>query len=106
MENSKKINISDRLIIEKAWEDEAFKQELLANPKAAIEKLAGGSLDSLKGKDVVVHDHTDTSVIYLSIPPNPEDLELTEEELEEAAGGDNGVCNTGCTAIRSVDDVL
>ena len=53
MEKSKENSISDRVIIEKAWEDEAFKQELLANPKAAIEKLAGGPINSLKDKEFV-----------------------------------------------------
>jgi hypothetical protein len=82
-ENSEK-NL--KTIISKCWEDEAFKQELIANPVQAIEKLSGQPLD-LKGKRIVVADQTDTSVAYLNIPANPADMELTDLELEAIAGG-------------------
>jgi hypothetical protein len=82
-ENSEK-NL--KTIINKCWEDEAFKQELIANPVQAIEKLSGQPLD-LKGKRIVVSDQTDTSVAYLNIPANPANMELTDLELEAIAGG-------------------
>jgi len=77
-------------IISKSWEDEAFKQELISNPVQAIEKLSGKPLD-LKGKTIVVTDQTDPSVFYINIPVNPDNLELTESELEAVAGGQKGV---------------
>jgi len=82
-ENSKK-NLNT--IIQKCWEDESFKQELVANPAKAIEKLSGKPFDS-KGKKVIVHDQTNPNEIHLNIPANPNDMELTEEELEMVAGG-------------------
>lgn len=74
-------------IIAKAWEDEAFKAALLDNPVSAIESLSGKSLD-LKGKKIVVADQSDSSTMYINIPHNPADVELTEEELEAVAGGE------------------
>jgi len=79
-----------KTIITKSWEDEAFKQELINNPVQAIEKLSGKPLD-LKGKKIVVLDQTDPSVFYINIPANPDNLELTESELEAVAGGQNGI---------------
>jgi hypothetical protein len=76
-------------IITKSWEDESFKQELIANPIDAIEKATGKRINLLKGKTLIVKDQTDDSVVYINIPaePNMEDLELSEEQLEVIAGG-------------------
>jgi hypothetical protein len=82
-ENSEK-NL--KTIIKKCWEDEAFKQELITNPVQAIEKLSGMPLE-LKGKKLIVTDQTDYSAVYINIPANPENMELTDAELEAVAGG-------------------
>ena len=78
-------------IITKAWEDESFKQELIANPIKAIEKVTGERINLPEGKTLIVKDQTDDSVVYINIPaePNMEDLELSEEQLEVIAGGGN-----------------
>ncbi len=78
-------------IVQKAWEDNDFKQELIANPLDAIESLTGVRLNLPQGKTIVVLDQTDDSVVYINIPvqPNMEDVELTEEQLEIIAGGGN-----------------
>lgn len=78
-------------IVEKAWEDEAFKQELIADPLNAVENLTGVRLNIPEGKTFVVYDQTDDSVIHINIPaePNMEDVELTEEQLEIVSGGGN-----------------
>ncbi|MEA5461118.1 NHLP leader peptide family RiPP precursor [Arcicella sp. LKC2W] len=73
-------------IINKCWEDDSFKHELVANPVQAIEKLSGKTLD-LKGKKLVVMDQTDPSTVYINVPVNPENMELTDAELEAVAGG-------------------
>ncbi|WP_257669655.1 NHLP leader peptide family RiPP precursor [Parapedobacter tibetensis] len=81
-------------IVNKAWEDEAFKQELVADPVAAIAKLTGKTIELPEGKKLVVRDQTIGSVIYINIPAKPElDAELNEEQLEAVAGG---VIDGGC----------
>ncbi|UZO82187.1 NHLP leader peptide family RiPP precursor [Aquimarina sp. ERC-38] len=76
-------------IIKKSWEDESFKQELIANPVAAIEKLTGKKLNIPEGKTLVVQDQTNKHFIYINIPTKRDldDIELNEKELEIIAGG-------------------
>ena len=58
-------------IIQKAWDDPAFKASLLADPKAAIKQAFGVDLpDEL---ELVAVEET-ASRLYLVIPPNPEDV--------------------------------
>lgn len=81
-------------IVQKAWDDASFKNELTANPVAAIEKLTGKKLDLPAGKTLVVRDQTDESTVYINIPAKPEiNVELTETQLDLAAGG---VIGDGC----------
>ncbi|WBX76783.1 NHLP leader peptide family RiPP precursor [Tenacibaculum ovolyticum] len=76
-------------VVQKAWEDINFKQELLVNPIVAIEKLIGQRISLPEGKTIVVCDQTDPSVVYINIPaePNMDNMELNEEQLEAVAGG-------------------
>ena len=76
-------------VIQKAWEDASFKQELIANPVEAIERVTGAKLNIEEGKTLVVRDQTNESTIYINIPARQEleDIELNEEQLEAVAGG-------------------
>lgn len=76
-------------IIQKAWKDTSFKQELITAPVEAIEKLTGKKVNLPKGKTIVVRDQTEETVVYINIPaqPNMDDVELNEEQLEIVAGG-------------------
>lgn len=76
-------------IVQKAWEDADFKRELVANPTAAMEALTGHRFEVPEGQKLVVVDQTDESTIYFNIPRqvNIDSLELTEEQLEQVAGG-------------------
>lgn len=58
-------------IIQKAWEDASFKQELLADPKKAIEASFGIVVPS--DIELVAVEET-TSKFYLVIPPNPAEV--------------------------------
>lgn len=73
-------------IIAKAWKDEAYKQRLLADPKAVIEEESG-----MKFSDSVSVQVTEenTNSLYLTLPMSPEieGVNLSEEELEMIAGG-------------------
>jgi len=81
-------------VVQKAWEDSAFKTALMADPINAIENLTGKRINVPEGKTLVVRDQTDESVVYINIPAQQsmDDVELTEEQLEIiAGGGDPGV---------------
>lgn len=66
-------------VIQKAWEDEAFKQQLLTNPKAALKEAFGIEVpDSIELE--VVEDSSNK--LHLVIPPNP--AEIKEENNVEA----------------------
>ena len=71
-------------LIAKAWQDEAFKQQLLDNPKSAIAE-AGISLP----ENIEVEAILETSnKFYLVIPQPPtHQEELSDKELESVAGG-------------------
>ncbi|MEW7281255.1 NHLP leader peptide family RiPP precursor [Aquimarina sp. 2201CG1-2-11] len=76
-------------LISKCWEDASFKQELINNPEATIEKFAGQPITLAEGKKLVVVDQTNDKNVYINIPaePNLDELELTDEQLELVAGG-------------------
>ncbi|WP_020620237.1 NHLP leader peptide family RiPP precursor [Paenibacillus daejeonensis] len=56
------------LIIQKAWEDASFKEELCTNPKKAIEAAFGIVVPE---EIVIVAVEETTSKFYLVIPPDP-----------------------------------
>ncbi|MFN3847796.1 MAG: NHLP leader peptide family RiPP precursor [Spirosomataceae bacterium] len=92
LELQKKSEANLQKIYAKAWEDEAFKQSLIHDPVATLNRIATGGFN-FNGVKIQVNDQTDTSTLYLNIPPNPKDLamdfdmELTEEDMELIAGG-------------------
>lgn len=90
-------------IIAKAWDDNNFKNELLSDPKIAIEKFTGKNSHFPDNTSIVVEDQSDSSVIYLNIPRqiNLDDFELTEEQLELASGGIIGLCILVCVGCAA-----
>lgn len=76
-------------IIARAWRDESFKKELLLNPDKAIEDFTGRSVNLPIGRKIIVHDQSDPTAIYITIPINEKelDIELSEDELNVASGG-------------------
>jgi len=63
-------------IIKRAWEDSAFKTSLLADAKSAIKKAFGVELpQEIELKAV----EESSSLVYLTIPPKPEDMRDEEK---------------------------
>ena len=75
-------------IVSKAWEDDAFKEKLLKDPKAILARELGVELP--KELTVKVRQESPTTA-YLRIPSAPKRTkmseELSEEALENVAGG-------------------
>lgn len=66
-------------IIQKAWEDEAFKNQLIANPKAALKQAFNITLpDDISVKAV---EETSTEFV-LVIPTNPAKVLVTTNGTE------------------------
>ena len=115
-EKQKKSQELLQTIITKSWEDESFKQELIANPIKSIEELTGEKLNIPEGKTFVVRDQTDESTVYINIPAPTmkDDVELNEEQLEAVAGGkgliyyDNPFVNLGLGAggPKPIEDII
>ena len=74
-------------IIAKALKEPAFKQELLSNPKAAIEREVGQPLPP--DVEIQVVEETPTT-LYLVLPSTSTvPRELSDQQLESVAGGKN-----------------
>jgi hypothetical protein len=72
-------------LVAKAWHDARFKQALLQDPKEVIRREFGEGLPAEVAVQVVAEDaHTQ----YLVLPPALDDLELSDEQLEQVAGGE------------------
>ena len=92
----------ERRLIERSLQDDVFRQQLLADPRAIIERETGTQLPE-DLRVVAVEETADT--IYLVLPstsPVGEGGELADQELEAVAGGDAGststasLCNLSC----------
>lgn len=76
-------------IIVKAMKEETFRQELLSNPKAAIERELGITLP--QGVTIAVHQDTPTT-LHLVLPmmapgDGDEVVELSDADLQAVSGG-------------------
>ena len=88
----------ERRIVQRSLEDDVFRQQLLADPKAAIEEELGGPLPE-EVRVVAVEETPDT--VYLVLPlsgslagQDPE--EVSDQDLQAVAGGagDHATQNT------------
>ena len=88
----------EQRLIERSIEDDAFRQVLLADPRAAVEEELGTQLPA-EVRVVAVEETADT--IYLVLPFVSADAqeagELSDRELEVVAGGWNATSAQTCS---------
>jgi hypothetical protein len=70
-------------LVAKAWQDEVYRKELIANPKGVLQKEFGVELP--EGLEIEVLEESPKK-LFIVIPAKPTD-ELTDEQLEGVAGG-------------------
>ena len=85
-------------LIAKCWADEGFKRKLLADPAATL-KAEG--VESPAGLSIKAVENTD-KVFHLVIPAKP--TELSDEDLDQVAGGDACGANRPATMIYDGKD--
>lgn len=69
-------------VVARAWQDEAFKGRLLVEPREALAEMG---VEVPAGHEVRVVEDTER-VRHLVLPPGPGE-ELSEEQLDQVAGG-------------------
>lgn len=79
-------------VIAKAWQDNAFKEQLKENPVAV---LRDQGIDIPPGIQLRVLEDSE-SVVHLTLPTRPPEQELSDEDLDKVAGGalDRGLLAT------------
>ena len=80
-------NTLQQQVMDRAMKDEAFRQELLNNPKGTLERELGLALPA--GVTIQVHENTPTTVhlVLPMLPASGELRELSDTELETVVGG-------------------
>jgi len=77
----------ERRLVQRSLEDDAFRQRLLEDPKAAVEEELGTQLPE-DVRVVAVEETADTTYLVLPVAsPADEGVELSDRELEAVAGG-------------------
>lgn len=81
--NSTRKEIEDELI-KRCWEDDDFKNELLADSKTVVESLMGDKLPP--GFSITVHEESQNQ-IHIVIPVRPDFRKLSDDDLEKITAG-------------------
>ena len=81
------------------WKDEALKARLMADPKAVLAEYGVPVPD---GIDVKVVENADDCV-HITLPAPPAGhMDLSDEELSNAAGGNSGTCDSPHFHIHNI----
>ena len=90
-------------LIEKAWKDPGFREEIIRDPRSMLERHTGQKLP--KELKIYVHEE-DVNTLHLSIPHAPSNMtELSDQDLEKVAGGTDVVVTAVLGVVASVCSV-
>ncbi len=73
-------------VMQKAWSDAAFKQQLIETPREALAALGVELPAHLAGVNLKVVENT-ADILHLVLPAPPPEGELSDDELDGVAGG-------------------
>lgn len=95
-------------LVQKAWKNATFKEQLIENPEGVIAEFTGVTSKLSGDTKIVVEDQTAANTIYLNIPRNVdlENFELTEEQLESISGGTDPITAAVITAAVAICALL
>jgi hypothetical protein len=82
-------------VVARAWSDPAFKARLIADPAATAKEY---DIHIPAGLQVKIHEDSD-SVRHIVLPPRPSSQDLSDEQLEQVAGG---ACTASGSTIQTV----
>jgi hypothetical protein len=85
-------------IAAKAWSDAEFKKKLLADPAAIAQEFG---LPVPSGIELRVVEDSPT-VRHFVLPPRPNMSELSDEQLDQVAGGASVCSTTGLSTVPTV----
>ena len=86
----------ERTLVQRSLQDDSFRQMLLDDPKGTLEQELGSPLS--EGVEVRVVEESQQT-IYLVLPfasAVGEGGEISDQELEQVAGGDSFYCTQTC----------
>ena len=90
----------ESLIVQRAWKDEPFRDEFVADPKATIEKYSG---QKLPAEMTILAYPEDDKTIHFVIPLKPANADqLSDEDVEKVAGGIDVVTTTVMLGVTAV----
>ncbi|MCB0086459.1 MAG: NHLP leader peptide family RiPP precursor [Caldilineaceae bacterium] len=85
-------------IIARAWSDPEYKERLLRDPKTV---LAEAGMQVPEHLNVQVHANTDNT-LNLVLPNSPAGEAISEEELEQVAGGTYTILNLPACVVTAI----
>lgn len=92
-------NEVEQKLIKKALQDPNYRQQIKANPKSVLSQELGVEIPGNITIEVV--EETPTK-LYIVLPAEPVEEELSEEELEAVAGGGCWIGGSrGCAFVTS-----
>lgn len=80
-------------ILSRAASDAAFREQLKNDPQAAVKAVTGVDIPS--GTTIVVVEDT-AEEIHLVLPPQGAGSKMSDQELEQVAGGAGPASGTAC----------